>query len=788
MKDLIIILISALSFIVIVFLLSLGIEKTIFRLPVYFLPNGLVLNFNEDYRQYWGHRLSIEDVEFAKNLNTYFSYAEHEVRIYDKLEKVQIGKFFFIHISKYKIFKDFFSEAIISMISFVAAIWFFYYIRDFYLFLFFLSISLSLLFGFLFIAFDMYHFFFYTFNYLTSFNIFNLSYRFKGKEIKAKWVIPQLILASLAGFVAETEKSNIQILSQLGIFGLLLMVSGSIIASISLFYDILRYRQQPDLITRKLCLIGSFLVIILVGITYLFQDPFGLLKYPRYYKLPLFLLFLILFVYGTYRYSLFPTQIFFNPSIINIFLVVFLLAIFVATSIITHLIKIDLFILKPEYFNPLFLFIIVIYVLQLKLYIQNTLDRFIYKGNDKISKSLENIRSFISSPISMKYTVSSISREMMETLNIKNIMLLLSGDQFPDFEFKDVNIIRLSSNSDLWEFFQNSQDVIVTSHLAYGMGIRGKIYDFLASMDIQIAYPLRDPTNKNKNRGIILIGEKLNKQNFSLVELRYIREVGRLTSMLLENYTLLADDIEKKKIIRNITTASVIENTLNLVDKIQNPNLKINYFSIPAVEISGDYLDFIELNSNQVAFFLGDVSGHGLGTGYLVTAIKAMVRELIMENEPLDSIFYTINEFFIQKYGGNDFMSLIGGIINTKDYKLDYINAGHPGFILIQKDGNLKHYNDTERVLGIIQTHYKIKSFYLEPGEKIILYSDGITETFSMDNRMFGEENLFGFLKFKIQLSPHEMQEELQETLKKFRGGQEMTDDATFVCISLVSG
>ncbi|WCL48964.1 PP2C family protein-serine/threonine phosphatase [Leptospira sp. GIMC2001] len=787
MRDLVVLFISTAIFFLGLIAILVGLQKNIYRLPVYYYPNGLVLNINDQFKEFWGNKISMDDVAFAKDLNTKFSFAEHEVRIYDKNQSEQIGRFFFFNIKKFDIIRYFSADILTSLIAFITAFWFFYHIRDTYIFLFFLNAAALLLCNFLYIAFDEYFFFFTFFLFMFSFSLLNLSFRFRGKEIPTKYIIPQLVVSAVMGFVIETESENFDLVIRVGFGGLILLLGSIILSVASIVYDIGSYHQQKNILIRKMSLIFSLLLLGFVPVTIVFYDPLGIMAYDRLYLFIIFLVFLSSFIYGTYRYSLVPIQVFFNPTIVALLLVSSVVGTYIVLAFILKQYLSIQILIDSRYFNVFFLLITIIYLIPIRSAFRELVNYYSFKKNANLAASLEKISSQISSPISMKSIVGGINRNMMETLNVNQIMLLIPGDQFANADLRNINFTRISTNSEIWKYFLRSKEVTVTSHLTYGVGLRESLFQYLSKMGIQIAFPIRDSKEKKKNKAILLIGEKVDKQNFSLGELRYIREVSRLASMLLDNYSLLADEIEKKKIMRKLHTASVLDHTLNLIDSNPSEYLRIGYFSIPAVEISGDYLDIINLNPEKVAIFLGDVSGHGLGTGYIVTAIKAITRDMINTEDDLEKIFVNINHFLKEKYGGNEFMTLLGGILNTKTQTFTYINAGHPGLIVVTEDGYLKPYNKTQRVLGILETEYKTGVLQLNNAEKLIIYSDGVTETFGEGESMFGEETLYDVLRKNYHLSADEMPLLLQDRLEVFRKGKELTDDSTFVAIELLS-
>lgn len=787
MRNLFVVIATSIVFFVTFTTVFLGIQDNIYRLPVYFLPNGQIMNVDPKYKEYWGHKISIDDVFYAKDLNSKFNFAEHEVRIYSKNDKLKIGNFFFIHINKTKIVRLFLIDIIASLISFIIAVLFFYSIRDNYIFVFFITLSGLLFTNFLYLAFEQYFSFLVFLLYIIGFMLWNLSYRFRGKEIPTQWTIPQIITSCIMGFIVQTEMDNYDIQVRISAIGLGLILLSTLICIFWNLIDIIRSRNINDISKRKISLLFSLSIILIVPVMFLFSDPLNLLKLDRFFILVFFLAFLGSFIFGTYKYSFVPMQIFFSPTAITLILVGSIVG---SYSFVVLLLNkfIHLQILSDtRYFNIFFLFIAIFYLIPLKNTFRTLVNYWSFIKNPQLSSSLDKINLLITSPISVKSVVSTINKSMLDTMNVTQITILIPGDQFPNVDLRNINFTRISSNSDIWNYFQNSKEVTVTAHLAYGVGLRQKLYNYLSDMEIQIAFPIRDTNQKRRNKAILLIGEKIDKQNFSLGELRYIREVSRLTSMLLDNYTLLADEIEKKKIQKKLQLASILDHTLNLLDQPLSNKIDIGYFSIPAVEISGDYMDIININHDKIAIFLGDVSGHGLGTGYIVTAIKSIIRELLSSSASLETIFNEINNFLMMKYGGNEFMTLLGGILDISTGQFHFINAGHPNLIILDDKGSMEFYSKTQRVLGILSTDYALQELKIQPTHKLILYSDGVTETFGEADSMFGEESLNDFLKMNPGKSASELPLLLQERLDLFRKGKDLSDDSSFIAIKLLS-
>ncbi|HNH08542.1 MAG TPA: PP2C family protein-serine/threonine phosphatase, partial [Leptospiraceae bacterium] len=139
-------------------------------------------------------------------------------------------------------------------------------------------------------------------------------------------------------------------------------------------------------------------------------------------------------------------------------------------------------------------------------------------------------------------------------------------------------------------------------------------------------------------------------------------------------------------------------------------------------------MDFIQSEDGRLYIFLGDITGHGVGSGLLVSAVKAIIRSNVEMNRPLQKIFETINRFLNERYPGFEFMSLFGLVYDSQSSSSEYINAGHVPPVIIGKNGDRRRFEATETLLGVAPGRYPSVRLSLEPGDKMFVFSDGIVE------------------------------------------------------------
>lgn len=774
-------LVALLSFSLIV-ILKLDSKKSF--APFYYFPNGFIANANPENSNLVGNKIYTQQIAYSENLFRTSGQQNYEIILHDKQNNFHTITIEFYEKTKLQIISDFFPFIFVSYISLFAAIWFFIQDRDIHIFFLFLSIASFIFSAFMLLAFNDLYIPYYFSLFLIPCFILNISFRLNGKEVSAKWVVVEITFAFILTFIGFSENNDPQMFEDLSNLAIYLILIFSAIFILIVLYDLLKYRSGFSNSLKKISLIISILSISFIPFSVYSFDIDFLTNYSRFILMASFLLFPISFIYGTYRYTFIPVQLFFSKSITSAYLIGIFLGIYLVFYLSLSSFKPVFFYRVRPAFNVFYLFLSMLLIALIKGKLSDLIDYWTFKRNQRLNSSLKELADLISNPISLKGTISALISKVMETLDVGKIIVLLPGERFPKMELGKIFLMRIPLNSEIWKYFSREVQITVTSYLTYGVGIRESVYNFLRDLEIQLAYPMMS-SNEKKIESVFLVGEKRNRKNFSLGELRYIKECTRFANLLLENYTLLNEEVEKKKLVRELNFASIIDNIIHPLSDTEIPGINLSYLSVPAVSISGDYLEIVKLTEGKLLILLGDVAGHGLGSGYLVSAIKAITRQHLKQNVHIETLFSQISDFLIERYAGNEFLTLIGGILDIQAGVFSYINAGHLPLIILHKSGDIEVVSESQRVLGIRHTQYVPKTVQLLRDEKLFLFSDGVTETFSKEEETYGEDRLVKFLKENSQKQPKQIVELLSAELKNFRNNGEVSDDISMICISM---
>ncbi|HRG47826.1 MAG TPA: PP2C family protein-serine/threonine phosphatase [Leptospiraceae bacterium] len=767
MKNYIVIILGALCFVALTLFTfkGVGLDASHAKRFLYYYPNGLIANADLDNIHMIGVNMYEEKIP--------------PIRIKIKEDNNLLSLISF----QYKTILDFIPYIIISLIFLISSFWFLLKYGDIYLFLFFLDISIFIYSNFVLLAFDAYHFWFYLTFYLLGFFIMHMGFRLKGKDVSIRWLMPEICASIIVAVIGTSEKLDPVIFTKLTTIGVIAILIGTVGCLSVLIYDILKYKLSANARLQKIILIVAISLLVLLPYFSFQFNLFTVYPFIQYISYFGFLIFPFLFIYGTYRYSFMPEQVYFSSSVTTMNLAFAFICLYGVLIALFNFLTEGLFIKNLQLFNILFLLLSIYSVVTVKQRIKKFMEYWTLGRNKKLNQTLEEMALLISSPFSLRATVRQLVRKVNEALDIQKVIILVASDRFPTSDFKNIDMVKLHNKSEIWNYFENEKDVTITSSLMFGSGIRDSVYNFLRTLNIQLAFPMYGFDEKKSITAMFLVGERNVPRNFTLGELSFIKECTRLTDLLLYNYQLLIADVEKKKMEKSLKEATILEETIHPSSNgiLNLRSTEFAYLSLAAMSISGDYVDFIRLNDRQVIILLGDVSGHGLGSGYLVSAIKALVHDQIESGIDIVRLFRNINNFLIERYAGNEFMTLIGGLYDASTGVFEFINAGHLSPIILRENGSFETIKSGHRILGVIPSPFTTDEIRLNLGDRLILYSDGITETFSPSEEIYGETRFRKFLVDNKHLSSQKLLSALENVLKDFRNDGELTDDMSLI-------
>jgi sigma-B regulation protein RsbU (phosphoserine phosphatase) len=212
----------------------------------------------------------------------------------------------------------------------------------------------------------------------------------------------------------------------------------------------------------------------------------------------------------------------------------------------------------------------------------------------------------------------------------------------------------------------------------------------------------------------------------------------------------------------------------------QFPGYEISAAWRPAGAVSGDYLDLLRLDANHLALSVADVIGKGVPAALLMSNVQAAVHALAGEMLPTGELCRRINRIVAANVGSGKFITFFYGVLDSAR-RFSYTNAGHCEPILVRQNGECVRMNHGGVVLGVFPDwEYREEHVDLEPGDRLVLFTDGITEIANATGEEFGEERLMELLRANRALDAEAIEKRVMAAIAEFSGGN-FQDDATLI-------
>ena len=203
----------------------------------------------------------------------------------------------------------------------------------------------------------------------------------------------------------------------------------------------------------------------------------------------------------------------------------------------------------------------------------------------------------------------------------------------------------------------------------------------------------------------------------------------------------------------------------------------------PAKEVGGDFYDFFMLDSKHIAMVIADVSGKGVPAALFMVIAKTLIKNHAQLGLSPEQVFTTVNSMLCEGNEADLFVSAWMGVVDLESGMLTYTNAGHNPPVLKKADGSFEYLRSKPfLVLACMDgISYAKNELQLGEGDKLVLYTDGVTEATNINEELYGEERLQNFLNAHSGEDAKTLLESLRKDVAAFQGEADQFDDITIL-------
>ncbi len=211
----------------------------------------------------------------------------------------------------------------------------------------------------------------------------------------------------------------------------------------------------------------------------------------------------------------------------------------------------------------------------------------------------------------------------------------------------------------------------------------------------------------------------------------------------------------------------------------------------PTQEVGGDFYDYFSIDDDRTGFVIADVSGKGVNAALFMFSSKTLIKEHLMMGKSPDETAETVNNRICENNPKEFFVTVWMGVYEASTGTLTYVNAGHlyPAVYRAEEGSYSFQIEDHDLVIGAVSDmKYTKHEMKLMPGDRLFLYTDGVTEAMNAGDEEFGDDRLIDTLNSDKEQNPADTAAHVERAVMEFCGGAPQHDDITMLCIRIGKG
>jgi len=258
-------------------------------------------------------------------------------------------------------------------------------------------------------------------------------------------------------------------------------------------------------------------------------------------------------------------------------------------------------------------------------------------------------------------------------------------------------------------------------------------------------------------------------------------------ALVIENARLYRESIEKARLEQQMTIAADIQRALLPRPHHAGNGFELACASVPCLAIGGDFFDYVDLPDGGFGFVLGDVSGKGLPAALLTAVVQGVFAiEASLGHSPAETLG-ALNATLIRKAVEGRFATIFYGALSPGG-RLTYTNAGHNPPIVLGASG-LRRLAAGGTIVGVFpDAGYEQETITLDPGDLIVVFSDGVTEAFNAEWEEFGNDRLIECVRANTDLASAALLDQIMAAVHRFVKDAVQSDDVTVVVLRYTAG
>ncbi len=423
-------------------------------------------------------------------------------------------------------------------------------------------------------------------------------------------------------------------------------------------------------------------------------------------------------------------------------------------------------------------------------------DKQFYKDRYNYRKALLDFSQQLPKMKSIRQVLDKLGNSAKQIMGIEKLNVWIYDNRYLNILKKELDINeenKTISFKDIWldelmvKIFKDSTEPVLLSEIEIDeMNLDANDIDAIRKANIYLSVPIY---LKNKLIGALNYSKKPSGKEYSEEDIDLLKTIASQTAISFESTRLQLEEIDKQKIDEELGIARKIQESLLPSREIRIEGLDIEGSSSPAKTIGGDFYDLIRINDKKLLVIVADVSGKGIPAALNLSKVQAMIQfSAKIFNSPKD-ILKSVNKQIYNKIDRKSFVTIAAGLFDLENMTAKICRAGHNP-VLFANENEVKELNAKGIGLGLdnaklFDANLQEIELKLNSGDTFLFYSDGLTEAMNSFKEEFGLPKVKQILKDNTNRNSIDIQRNMFDEVKAFKGNAEQNDDITLVTIKI---
>ncbi len=288
--------------------------------------------------------------------------------------------------------------------------------------------------------------------------------------------------------------------------------------------------------------------------------------------------------------------------------------------------------------------------------------------------------------------------------------------------------------------------------------------------------------------GLIYLDSSHFVKEFTKQDLSLLTVMANMAAVRIENARLAEVEQAERLRARELEHAAMIQRSMlpsQFPPFPERTDFELHAAMVPAKEVGGDLFDFFLLDQDRLGFVVGDVSGKGVPAALFMAIARTLLRAAAHHQASPGACLSYMNQSLVEQHASGMFVTLFYGILNLRTGVLEYSNAGHAPPYAFCSDGQRRPLKERcGPMLGIFEGfQYATRSTRIQPGEGVLVYTDGVTEAHNKTGEFYEDSRLEAYLESHAAGSVEELVRGLHAEVERFEAGASRADDITVLAV-----